>query len=222
MKNHLLRCCFCLLLCCSSAHAGWLDSPDSLQLQSVGSEMRLNGIPMNIRYFITTQPAEQLLKQFQDAWERNPGGANVKRSTLGTWTVLNQGLGDEHRSVQVRNAGDGQIEGYLALTSPQRMREPVLQLRLPSGLQTLSVLESTDSEMKSQQVTAVSKRSVDATASVLENTLRANGWKVQERRKTASGTRLAADKGNQDFDAALTPDEGGAVVMMNTVTMSKR
>jgi len=106
MKKHVLGLALSLvsMLACSCAYAGWLDSPDNLQLQNVGPEMRLNGIPMDIRYFVTDQPADQLLKQFQDAWERSSYRTSVKKNKLGDWTVLNQSFGDEHRSVQIAQA----------------------------------------------------------------------------------------------------------------------
>ena len=199
------------------AAAGWLDTPDSIKLQNVGDETRLNGTPMTMRYFVSQRPLEEVIRQFQDAWERGHVRGSVINSKIANWTVLNQSLGDTHRSVQVRAAADGGVEGYVALTSPKLTREPQLRLRLPSDVEVLSVLESSDQGRGSQQVMAVSRRALDGVSMSLQNALRAAGWTVKVSSHDASAARLSADKGKQEFDAALTQAAQGTSIMMNTV-----
>ncbi|WP_211471225.1 hypothetical protein [Collimonas humicola] len=199
------------------AVAGWLDSPDSIKLQNVGDETRLNGTPMTMRYFVSQRPLEEVIRQFQDAWERGHVRGSVINSKIDRWTVLNQSLGDTHRSVQVRAAADGGVEGYVALTSSKQTREPQLRLRLPSDVEVVSVLESSDQGRGSQQVIAVSRRALDGVSMSLQNALRAAGWTVKVASHDVSGARLSADKGKQEFDAALTQEARGTSIMMNMV-----
>ena len=106
-----------LALCATaSVHAtGWQDMPDALRLQQMGDSLRMNGTPMTIRSFSTSMPLEDVLREVRGNWER-PGSAAVKRTALPTWVVLNQAVGEQHRSIQVRQNGN-LVEGFVALPS---------------------------------------------------------------------------------------------------------
>ncbi|AMP00718.1 hypothetical protein CAter282_2884 [Collimonas arenae] len=199
------------------AWSGWLDTPDSIDLQSVGDDVRFNGTPMSMRYFVSPSSTEEVIAQFKQAWERGHVRGSVVDSKLGSWAVLNQSLGDTHRSVQVRPAPNGGVEGYVALTSPTLTREPQLRVRLPSDLQVVSVMESSDQGRGSQQVTAMSRRSLDGISMSMQNALRSAGWNIKVAKRDANSARLSADKGKQEFDAVLTAAQKGTAVMMNTV-----
>jgi hypothetical protein len=197
--------------------AGWIDTPDSIALQNVGDEIRLNGTPMKIRSFTSNQPLEQVIKQFQDNWESGNKVDKVSLTKMNEWTVLNQTIGEGHRSVQAKESGNGLVEGYVALTSPLRTREPKLKIRMPSDVKILSVVESAEQGRSSQQVTAVSDRSMDGAANSIEGALRQAGWSVRPRQKKPNATRISADKSEQEFDAIVSPANTGAMLMMNTV-----
>ncbi|WP_432382462.1 hypothetical protein [Duganella sp. P38] len=200
----------------AAATAGWQDLPDSLALAPLGDAMVVNGVPMQMRRFNTTLQAEALLQQVQDSWERGHVRGSVSRSQVAGWTVLNQTLGPEHRSFQVRQAGAG-LEGMVALTSPQLRREPSLAVPLPAAMTAVSVIDSTDQGKQSQQVIAFSSRSVEASAQALEAALRARGWTRHTLQKSADGVLLAANRGEQQFDATVSAQRDGAMLMMNTL-----
>lgn len=207
-----------LLLACAPACAvaGWQDTPDTLRLEAVGDTLRMNGTPMAIRAFHGKQDVESLLRDVQASWERHPGHMPVTRTTMPNWTVLNQTVGEEHRSFQVRARGDG-VEGFVALTSPAQTREPVLALRLPPLVLPMQVIDSVDQGRASQQVTAVSRRTVDATATALDAALKASGWQRQVMKKQGSALRLSANRGAEQFDAILSAQKTGALVLISTV-----
>jgi hypothetical protein len=213
--------CLLALVAAHAAQAGWQDTPDSLQLESMGDEMKVNGTPMAVRGFVSPLPMETLLKQVQDAWGRGSDRGAVARSNAGSWTVLNQTIGSAHRSFQVRESAPSQTEGFVALTSPALAREPKLAVALPSDLKPVSVIDSHDQGRVSQQVIAVSPRSIDATANALETALKAGGWERHVRHKNGTALQFSANKGEQEFDAMLQSQKNGSLVMMNTVTKTK-
>ncbi|MES2320138.1 MAG: hypothetical protein V4631_21890 [Pseudomonadota bacterium] len=220
LLNKTLRAFVTLLLAAAVAQpalaANWQDTPDSLQLASVGDTLRLNGTPMQIRAFKSALPIERLLRDVQAGWQE-ANRSDVTRAVVSGWTVLNQTVGDQHRSFQARLAGD-QVEGFVALTSPKQTREPKLVLRLPSDMTAISIIDSVDDGHSSQQVIAVSPRSFDASTSAIEAQLRAAGWERHVHKKTAGAVVFAANKGSQQFDATVSAQKNGSLIMLSVVT----
>jgi hypothetical protein len=196
--------------------ASWQDLPASLQLEPLGDTLRMNGTPMSIRAFRSREPVETLLREVQAGWERDPGHQPVQRSSIPNWTVLNQTIGERHRSFQVRQQ-DGMTQGFVAVTSPRETRAPVLAVRLPAQVQAVQVVDSVDTGKASQQVLAVSQRSVDATAAALGDALKAQRWGNPMLNKQGQVVRLSANRGEEQFDAVLSAQKHGALLMMNVV-----
>lgn len=217
------RACVLLALCIplgALAAEGWQDTPSSLVLEPVGDTLRMNGTPMTIRAFQSKEPLENLLRDVQASWERHPGRQPVVRTTMPNWIVLNQTVGKQHRSFQVREKS-GAREGFIALTSPAETREPVLALRMPPLVLPMQVIDSVDQGRTSQQVVAVSRRSVDATATAFDAALKAEGWQRQVMKKQGNALRLSANRGGDQFDALLSSEKSGALVMINTIKQER-
>ncbi|WP_332848624.1 hypothetical protein [Massilia sp. S19_KUP03_FR1] len=215
IKNALVLAAFCLPAW-ACAGGGWQDMPDTLALDAMGDSLRMNGTPMTIRAFQSTQSAEALLREVQANWERNPRHEPVLRSQMQIWTVLNQTVGAQHRSFQVRTSGT-QVDGFVALTSPADTRTPVLGLRLPAQVESLQVIDSSDQGRVSQQIVAVSRRSVEATALAFDQALKAENWQRDAPKKHGSAMRLSANRGSEQFDAILSGQQSGALVMISIV-----
>lgn len=211
----------CLHLSVHGETPAWQVLPGGFNSQSVADEMRLNGVPMKIISVNSKLPLEKALAEVKRSWSLQPGAANIERTTLGQWQVLNQRYGEQHRSLQLREAGNDSVEGYLALSSPAQTREPKPAIRLPSDVQTVSITESQDGSKQAQQIVAVSPRSVDAIASAIESSLRAEGWKKQVNRKESGVIYFSADRNKdkltQEFDARVMPQKNGTLIFMNTL-----
>jgi hypothetical protein len=205
------------VLTTSAAAAGWQGAPESLRLESVGEEMRVNGTPMLVRRFEASQSSDAVLKFIERDWSATPGAAPVRHSRLGDWTVLNQDIGDRHRSVQVRETSPGSIEGLLAVTSPALHREPALSIRLPAALSMVSVVDSIDQGRAAQQIMASSRESRDNVGNALESALRTAGWSTPQRRKSPNAVLVSANRGDEELDAIVTVNSGGSMVIINIV-----
>jgi hypothetical protein len=211
-----------LLGALAPAYAGWQDIPDSIGLQHMGDRMVVNGVPMSVRAFNTALPAEQVVQLVQSAWDRNRDRTSVTRTSMPPWTILNQTVGSEHRSFQIKPSRGGGYEGFVALTSPALAREPKPAIRLPAEMTALQIIDSVDNGRNSQQIIAVSTRSIEATSAALEATLKASGWQRHVMKKDAKTVVFAANRNGQEFDAILTAEKNGSMVMISTVEQIKR
>lgn len=198
------------------ARAGWQQIPETLVLQPVGETLVMNGVPMELRAFASSLPLDAVVRQVQQAWQQ-PGAAQVMRTEMADWVVLNQSFGDEHRSFQVRQERPGVVRGYVALTSPKRSRPFKVAVPLPRDMTPVSVIDSIDNGRVSQQVIAISPRSADASVLSLEAALKAAGWERHLFKKGGNAIIFSANKGAQQFDATLSVEQRGAIVMMNTL-----
>lgn len=208
-------------LCSFPCYAEWHDLPHSINLQSVGDDMRLNGVPMKIIAVSANLPLEKAMDEVKRAWSLKPGSAPVERGKTSDWQVLNQSIGTQHRSLQLRAHTTESVEGYVALSSPAERREPKSAVRLPSDMQTVSIIDSQDGTKQAQQIVAVSPRSSDATVAALETALKAEGWQRHALRKDGGVVLFAANRGKnssaQEFDARLVQQKAGTLIFMNTV-----
>lgn len=206
-----------MLLAAAQASAGWQDTPDALRLAPVGDSLRMNGTPMQIRAFRSELPVEKLVGSVEQSWKQS-GRGNVMRTSSAGWLILNQSVGDEHRSFQVRDVGPGISEGYVALTSPKMTRPPIPAVRMPSDMAPFSIIESVDGGRATQQMMATSRRSLDATASAVEAQLRASGWTRHVYKRKGGGVILSANKGERQFDSTMTAQTDGTLIMINVST----
>jgi len=205
------------VLATSAAATGWQGAPESLRLESVGEEIRVNGTPMLVRHFESSQSAEAVLEYMERDWSAAPWSAPVHHSTLGDWSILNQDIGDRHRSVQVRETSPGSIEGLLAVTSPALHREPVLSIRLPAALSTVSVVDSVDQGRTAQQIMASSPQSCGNVGNALESVLRTSGWTTPQRRQSPRALLISTNRGDEQLDAIITVNGGGSMAVINIV-----
>jgi len=194
----------------------WQALPGSLEMEPVSDSLRMNGTPMLIRVFRSRQSPETLLREIEANWTLEPGHQPVHRTTIPNWTVLNQAIGERHRSFQVREQ-DGMTQGFVAVTSPRETREPTLVVRLPAQVQPMQIIDSVDAGRESQQVIAVSQRSIDVTAAAFGEVLKAQHWTTLMVTKQGNFVRLSANRGGEQFDAVLSAQKRGALVMINTI-----
>jgi len=198
-----------------SAPDRWQDIPGSLELEPLGDSLRMNGTPMSIRAFRSRQTPDAILREVEANWALDPGRQPVHRNNIPNWTVLNQSIGDRHRSFQVREQ-NGISQGFVAVTSPRETREPILIVRLPTQVLPMQIIDSIDAGRVSQQVVAVSKRSVDVTAAAFGEALKAQRWTTSTLKKQGDLVRLSANRGSEQFDAVLSAQKSGALIMINT------
>jgi hypothetical protein len=210
------------MLASGGATAAWQDIPDKIILQTMGDKLSVNGVPMSVRAFNTDLPAEEVVQLVQSAWERNKDRTSVTRTNISPWTILNQSIGNEHRSFQIKPSRNGGNEGFVALTSPAQARTPEVIIPLPPEVTAVQIVDSVDNGRSSQQIVAVSTRSADATGAALESSLRAVGWQRHVMKKQANAVVFAANRNGEELDAIISTETKGSLMMINIAQQAKR
>ena len=133
--------------------AGWpeLPLPAGARPVDVGNAMRINGLPVQVRGFLSPQPVAELI-----AWFRASLGSPLVTSVHGGKTILGQVRSGYYLTVQLEAAGSG-TRGLVAQTDAQavmagRVPPPHTGVpdvtgadwhaRLPAGMRILSLVQS--------------------------------------------------------------------------------
>jgi hypothetical protein len=132
-----------------------LKLPRSLQLFSVGQHVVMNGLPMRMHGFVSTQSPADLTRSIEESL-----GKPVVVNKLGQQTVLGRAQGPHYITVQIEPASNGS-RGVVSITNLQSAfsnKDVTMQERqrwiqqLPSGTIVSSHLKSLDDLKHSQQL----------------------------------------------------------------------
>lgn len=137
--------------------AGWpaLPVPQGAQAVNVGQAMSINGLPVQMRGFLSPQPVSELTTWFQTRL-----GSPLVISHHGGKTILGQARDGYYLTVQLETVGGG-TRGLTAQTDVRAMmagRDASLaadagwQSRLPAGMRILSLVEARDGARRSQHL----------------------------------------------------------------------
>jgi hypothetical protein len=130
---------------CAASVAGWPELPAGAQVVDVGGAMRINGLPVQVRAFLSPQPVADLA-----VWFRSRLGSSPVASQHGGKTMLGQASDDRYLTVQLEAAGSGArgliaqadvaalMAGRIAAAADQAR----WQARLPAGMRILGLVES--------------------------------------------------------------------------------
>jgi hypothetical protein len=152
----------CLALACATAAQACPRSADrSLVGPSVGQDMVVNGLPVQIQQVSSPDSIETLLGRVERAWK--DAGFAVKRQSVGPWQVLSALSDDCLTTLQLRAAG-GTV-GLFAIGQPHKNKGRGALVKrsgvvLPSGAHVVSVVAAGDGPRDSTTITINSKRSV--------------------------------------------------------------
>lgn len=136
--------------------------PDDVRLFPIGEQLIVDGMPMQLRGFLSDRSPAQLL----ETWRRSLGPAVVE-NTVGTTRVLGKNENRFYITVQIRAAGKGS-QGTVAITdlgafaqSHDARRSSTAQLldRLPSGSTITSQLASKEGNTSTRHIVVVNTHS---------------------------------------------------------------
>lgn len=132
-----------------------LRLPDSMQVFDAGSDVVLNGMPMQLQGFVSPEPVSRLVPALQRSL-----GEPLMINRLGDKVVLGRAEGGRYLTIQVEPAGSGS-RGAMAITDLQGTQagraETELERRewaerLPSGSSVHSFMKSRDGLQQSRQL----------------------------------------------------------------------
>ena len=160
----------------SPVYAAWpsLPTPAGAQLESIGNEVRLNGVPMRMQRILTQQSALELVSFYRDAL----GPRRAERSVAGS-TILSQERGDYFITVKVRPMSGKLTEVLVSasdMVEAKRAAGRPLGFGLPAHSVVMSDMESVDAGKRSRQLVATNQQSLGANVQALTQELAGRGF----------------------------------------------
>lgn len=132
--------------------AAWpqLPAPPGARVEPIGTDVRLNGIPMRMQRVLSAQPLRELTRHYRDAL-----GPHHAFERLPDRLILSQGRDDYFITVSMRPLAPGLTEALVAVADAREARQGTgrpLGLRLPADSTVLSDMESVDDGKRSRQL----------------------------------------------------------------------
>lgn len=168
-----------VLLWATSSQAGWpsLPSPPDSRVESVGDQVRLNGIPMRMQRVLSTRKPVDII-----AFYRQVLGARHAEEKLPDGLLLAQGQGDYFVTVRIKRVALSLTETLVSISdarAAQHASERPLGLQLPARSQIVSDMESIDDGQFSRQLVFLNRHSIDTNIDFISTSLRAQGYRAQ-------------------------------------------
>lgn len=177
MKSFIVGMTFMCWL--SVAWADWpsLPYPANSKVESIGKQVRLNGVPMRMQRILNGQSPQSLLSFYKKAL----GNKHAETEFLGG-RLLSQGRGGYLITVRVTALSPTLTETLVSISDIRSANaNPGLPLgyTLPASSMLLSDMESVDTGRSSRQIILNNQHSVDTNATFFINTLRKKGYQLQ-------------------------------------------
>ncbi|MFN3751595.1 MAG: hypothetical protein ACK4SR_09490 [Thiobacillus sp.] len=198
------------------ADAAWpqLPVPPQARIEPVGTEIRLNGIPMRMQRVLTARQAQEVARHYRDAL-----GSRHASERLPDRLVLSQGRGDYFISVSIRPLAPGLTEALVSVADAREARRAVgrpLGLRLPAESAVLSDMESVDGGMRSRQLVLSNTHAIPTNLLAISRELAIRGMRPDgpPLRATASGhAQLFRGEGREAQLTVFLQDGGTRIVL---------
>lgn len=223
--------CLALVASAQAAPSPTIPIPPGATHVDLGERLEVNGMPMNIRGFVTTHPPREVAQ-----WFRRELGQPLVENTLDQALILGRQQGDHYLTVRLEAAGDG-TRGLVAVSALTAARDTHAanraaterwSARLPAGSQLITQVSANDRGRVARQVVFVNAHSPTLNAGRLTALLAADGFNIE--RETAAdrpadhtvptGGRVLYFRGTgKEAMATLFRDPSGkTVVVLDTVT----
>lgn len=218
------------------SHRPAVDLPHDAQVFDVGRQLDVNGMPMQIRGFLSTAEPAQLAQ-----WFRRQLGEPLVENTLAQTRILGRLQGEHYLTVQLEPAGRG-TRGLVAVThlktahDNRDVSEAATKrwlARLPAGSRLLSQVSADDDGRVSRHVLFRNAHDEALNAARLRSLLTEEGYAFEREIESASdpapapgaarGRTLYFRSPGKEAMATVYRDPGGeTVVVLNTVTRMER
>lgn len=224
-----------LLLCCGQAIAAqWpdIDLPRDAQAFDIAPNIRVNGVPMQLKGFISRANLKDCV-----AWFKGQQGGHVVMDETSGRTVIGRPFGQFYATVTLETVSGG-TRGTLGVAdwaTAQReqaafIRQTApLRLALGEGTQLMQHTESVDEGKTAQHVVLVNAASVENNSRhlvewlkrqglALEDTLNANSAAATEGMDSNSRTQFFRGPGKEAMVVLSRDAQGRSVVVLNLVS----
>lgn len=218
-----LRVIAALCVCAWSglALASWpvIEPPPGANVEWVGDDMKLNGVPMQIRRFTSSMTVAEIMAFYRVRWKER---ISPVENTVGEWSVIGRQSGDFYLTVQVKQSDRGGSEGLLGVSRLPAFASgsgPTFDARFPKmeGTEVVSDMDSNDKGKLGKTLILKNDYSVQSNASYYQSVLPAQGWKRNESYGGMRGDKhlLYFQRREEAANIVIAPhpDRGTAIVI---------
>lgn len=179
----------------------------------VAERIRLNGLPMSIKTFVSGLNVDDLFRYYE-SWGRSHGMKDTQRSSRAEWRVLALRSMRHLVSIQARATIRGS-EGTITVSPMLEAVRPSLTTRFPypRSVRLVGVQEYQDGGLASEHLSMISARGVSAEARAFAEVLLLNGWQLARNGPASTilrGHVIEAQRGAEQAVLTLQPDQTGS------------
>lgn len=197
--------------------------PPGAQGFALDGAMSAGGMRMQVRGFLSRQPATEVI-----AWFRASLGMPLVENHVGASTVLGRAQGGRYLTVQIEPAGSG-ARGLIAQTglpdmAADREAEHSLQARwlarLPPGMRLQSLARGHDGGRHYQYLVLDSPHSAVMSRNAIDSLMRQDGYLVEREVQALSPpsrTLYFRGASREATAVVLTHADGSSAVVLNTI-----
>jgi hypothetical protein len=199
--------------------AAWpqLPAPSNARVESVGEQLRLNGIPMRTQRVLTARQAEEVARHYRAAL-----GPRHAAERLPDRLILAQARDEHFVTVSIRTLASGVTEALVSVADAREARQAANRPRgfsLPAASAVLSDMESVDGGRRSRQLVVSNAHAIAANLDVFSRELAARGMRPDGpplRRSAAEHVQLFKGDG-REAQLALVRRAGETSIVLTTV-----
>lgn len=199
--------------------AAWptLSVPPNTKIESLGNDVRLNGIPMRISRLLSREPADSVAAFYRKALAPD----YIERPLLGD-RLFSKGLGDYFLTVRIRQLGRDVTETLISVSDARAAKNAghrPLGFALPAETRVLSDMESEDSGKISRQLVLANQHAVHANIEFFSNVLAARGYKRESGggHKNDNSEVLLFAGAQREARLVVSRTEAGSNVVLTTL-----
>ncbi len=184
--------------------AAWpeIAMPDGARIESIGEQVRLNGVPMRMHRVLSSQSPKELIGFYRDAL-----GSRRAEQPLPDGLVLAQERGDYFVTVRIKALSSGSTEVLVSasdMVEAKRSATRPPDMNFPADSLVLSDMESVDSAKHSRQLVVRNGHSVAANVRHLLQSLEARGYHPDAIPGKHTGTEYVQFFKGEQREALLT------------------
>ncbi|NND90586.1 MAG: hypothetical protein HKN42_06950 [Granulosicoccus sp.] len=204
----------------SSEHLVKVPVPVNSVVQSIGENVKHEGVAVSMATFDSPLPLEQTIKFYRQLWTER-GSVTVPgiiETRTRDWLILSR-LQDGHNAVlQLRVDEPGRSHGFVSVMHvPADSAARQIESGIP-GLERLSTTESHDASRQSVLSVYASDRSIDSLASELVRYWRSHQWTLVSEESHLQSKVLLLNRQSRTLDVVIANDRQKTLVIVNEVS----
>ena len=199
--------------------AAWpeIASPPGARVESIGEQVRLNGIPMRMYSVVVEREANDVL-----AFYRAGLGPRLAEKNLGHDRILSQARGDHFITVRIRPLSPKRSLALVAISDAKAARQAAHRdpgFRLPANSALLSDMESVDAGKRSRQLVLQNRLGLKANQAALTQQLAERGYRPSPQSYRSSNNSVVQlfDGDRREAQLVLVHQQGLTQIVLTTL-----